>query len=150
MAKKPNLAGDINYLLEKTELLLKKSKTELKKKAPCKIEGCLKPVSYRGLCIEHLEEDKANRGAASIGRRWISTNGYEYVYNEEMKPVLYHRYRMEQILGRSLQEHEVVKHLDGSRANNEDSNLVLTTKAGINLLELECPHCSNPYFSKPS
>lgn len=42
--------------------------------------------------------------------------------------MLYHRFVMEQHLGRSLEEHEQVHHLDGNPINNEIDNLCLVSR----------------------
>lgn len=141
-----NIASDAQYLLEKASLLLKNAKTEKKKPIVCKRDSCNNKPVYKSLCQEHLDEERNAKEAAAVGKRWISTNGYEYIYAEGMKPVLYHRFRMEQILGRSLEKHETVGHIDGNKINNEDSNLVLTLKSGFSLALLQCKNCGEPYL----
>lgn len=153
-AKKKRVASleDIQDLLAKTDLLLSSERSRLKKaqkeKAKCKrcqTEGKL--IHYKGLCKECFELERDERIDAKQGKRWFSTNGQEYTYDEQGNPVLYGRYRMEQILGRPLQEHEQVARLDGDKRNNADHNLILVAKPGINLLELKC-ECGRHYFNR--
>lgn len=143
---------EINELLARTDFLLSGEKERLKKakKAKalckrCKEEG--KITFYKGLCKECFELDRDERLDGKQGKRWFSTNGHEYTYDTAGKPVLYARYRMEQLLGRPLQEHELVARLDGDKKNNADDNLILVIKPGINLLELKC-ECGRHYFSR--
>lgn len=66
-------------------------------------------------------------------------NGYIVLYRPEhfhiMKSenwngyVYEHRYIIEQELGRSLKDDEIVHHIDEDRSNNKRSNLQLTTKS---------------------
>ena len=61
------------------------------------------------------------------------TLGYEYFMDKEHPlasktgRVYYHRHAISIKIGRWIERHEVVHHLDGNRANNQDSNLILLT-----------------------
>ena len=70
--------------------------------------------------------------------------------------VLYHRAVMENFLGRLLQKHEVVHHIDGNKHNNDILNLELMhnsehskhhAKRGRNIIVCICPNCLKK-FSK--
>ena len=145
MAKIPTTIHDIHVLLEQADIAMKRAKRKPKEKPSCL--KCDKVPKYKGLCEEHLQEDRNERIDAKHGKRWFSTNGYEYCYNSEGKPTLFSRYRMAQLIGRPLQEHETVIQKDGDIRNNEDNNLMLTLKKGVNLMELRCS-CGLPYFYK--
>ena len=57
----------------------------------------------------------------------VNGQGYRITYHKGKRAVE-HRVVAEQMLGRSLHSDEVVHHIDGDRANNESSNLVVMTK----------------------
>jgi len=145
---KPHNKVDINnirYLLEKTDILLKKVKKEARKekeKRGC--EACGSPLVYAlGLCRDHYYSDRDKREAARLGKIWQSTDGLYRIYNDEGKVQLYHRYLMEQELGRKLNRSEVVKHIDRNKTNNTISNLAIV---GVSLEKLECPHCGETFI----
>lgn len=48
--------------------------------------------------------------------------------------MLYHRYLVEQLLGRPLESYEEVHHLDGDETNNDINNLVLISKKDHSLI----------------
>lgn len=150
MKSRPKKASldDIAVLLERADLALKHTKKTVKKVALCK-QCNLNVIYYRSLCGECDAKRKEGLLDAKVGKRWISTNGHEYCYNSEGKPVVYATMRMAELLGRPLQEHETVGRIDGDRTNNADHNLILITKPGINLSELKC-ECGRHYFVKAS
>lgn len=68
------------------------------------------------------------------GGRSIGTNGYIFRYAPDHPYqyngyILEHRAVMEEKLGRILEPHEVVHHIDGNKQNNSPDNLQLFTTA---------------------
>lgn len=57
----------------------------------------------------------------------VNDQGYVVVVGGDGRKVKAHRLVMEQHLGRKLRRDEVVHHIDGNRANNDVSNLVVMT-----------------------
>lgn len=56
-----------------------------------------------------------------------TASGYLWIWDKERKShVQHHRWVMEQHLGRRLEPHEHVHHIDGNKQNNDISNLLLT------------------------
>ena len=138
-----------DYLLEKTKLLLSQVGKAQKQLIPCKTCGERKGNLYHGICLECRTAVKIERDAKRVGFQWFRPDGYAVVYNEQLEPVLYSRYRMEQILGRKLGSNESVTYKDQDRGNIVDSNLVLVTKGGLAITELICSHCKE-LLIKPS
>ena len=102
----------------------------------CSIPGCNKPKNGRGWCATHYDRWKLyGDPVAPLLRRKqgtgsIRSNGYIGV--EIKKPdgtwglhKLVHRTVAEKVLGRPLRKEEVIHHVDGDRANNEPTNLVI-------------------------
>jgi hypothetical protein len=102
----------------------------------CVVEGCGKPSGMpgttRGFCKTHtsrwyrtgrLDTTRAPQGSGSIdahGYRKIRING---------KQVREHRYIIEQVLGRPLDPHEVIHHIDGNKLNNNPDNLLVCSQS---------------------
>lgn len=85
------------------------------------------------LCKECVFKRGAERLAARVKtiqakEFLISQKGYHYVRDQKEKYgyVLKHRRIMSEHLGRPLERHEVVHHIDGNRLHNEISNLWLS------------------------
>lgn len=146
MAIKRDIFSDIDYLLEKADLVIKKTKRDVKKQtAVCK-KCSINKIYYNGFCESCYREVRNEKEEAAVGKRWFSTNGYEYIYAEGMEPVLYARYRMAQILGRPLEKGERVRYKNGNKADTSDSNLILSSNTDIDLATLVCPHCDKPFI----
>ena len=58
----------------------------------------------------------------------FGADGYKYVWFSDGSGQKEHRYIIEQHLGRKLSTDEVVHHIDGNRANNTISNLVVMSR----------------------
>ena len=115
--------------------------------AVCSVVGCTGRPCNRGMCNRHAlqresgilsEEGVQLRELLTPGRRkqhekWINQrDGYVLVQAPPGHPharhdgsILEHRLMMEQLLGRFLEEWELVHHKDGDRQNNTAENLVL-------------------------
>lgn len=137
----------VNLTIEKQQMVVKKAKQKKKEKTGCKNCG-LTPIYVRGLCKSCHLGDREIKEAAKVGKRWTSTNGYEYTYVEGGKVALYHRVLMEKILGRPLEKHEKVKHKNGIKNDNRPDNLVLYSEEGIDLSTLICPTCNESLAQK--
>lgn len=84
-----------------------------------------------------LESDKHSQWKGGFTKQ---TNGYMYIHKFHIDPayfpmteksgyVLLHRYNLAKGIGRCLDKSELVHHIDGNKANNDISNLELTTRA---------------------
>lgn len=114
----------------------------------CLVAGCdLRPVN-RWMCNKHAAQREAGiidkdgnklRDVFPSGRkrereRWVGSTRDGYIlraapkghpYSRADGTILEHRLVMEQIVGRYLEEWEIVHHKDGNRANNHPRNLEL-------------------------
>jgi ribosomal protein S27AE len=140
--KKPDISQEIQNLLVKTDQLLNKKKNEAKKKK-CKKCGSTR-VYAAGLCKDDFFAERSEREQAREGKIWQSTDGYMRIYVANV-PVLYHRYVVEQFLGRKLQRNERVGFKDGDKTNCSLDNL--TFEGPIDLAKLACPHCGANFIA---
>ena len=77
------------------------------------------------------EEEKPNsRNTKRYNNKKVYTtqSGYEYIYNKKGQPVYVHRIQAMKMLGRYLEDNEVVHHIDEDPSNNEFSNLEVMTR----------------------
>ena len=63
------------------------------------------------------------------GGRLTNTQGYIIVYTPGARHRLEHRVVMEQHLGRKLQRHEIVHHINGDKTDNQIENLELMNQS---------------------
>lgn len=140
MAKK---SLDVSELIKQAEKLLGKTKdtitevrSEVRKRAGCKNHP-EKLIYKNGLCTPCYEiyANLLNKKNAEK-EPWISTDGYKKIYRDDGSIVGYHRFVMEQHLGRKLLRSETVKFKDLDPLNCAIENLRLTTSDGV-----ICIHC---------
>lgn len=95
--------------------------------------------------IENEEKSSENKyneendSSLSLNEKERFVKGYRLIYRPEYKNsyqsgnhkgwIYEHRYVMEMSIGRELNEHEVVHHLDCNKRNNSISNLIILTQA---------------------
>jgi hypothetical protein len=78
--------------------------------------------------------EKSHGGRASAKDKWNASRGYVkcrakgHPTADRYGFVLEHRLVMEKKIGRYLESHEIVHHIDGDRKNNNPGNLELLTK----------------------
>lgn len=74
---------------------------------------------------------------------WLSNKGYlvtEMFIEGKWMTIGYHRYVMEQAIGRKLNRLEHVHHLDGNKLNNDISNLKIMTRSEHHGLHMKEKH----------
>ena len=109
------------------------------------VNGCNKPIHCKGICKNcyrkwHYETRERNRRypegiskerESIIGTLRTDTSGYVYIKVDKGSSGLsrnwmkYHRYIMEQHLGRKLLPEENVHHINGNKSDNRIENLEL-------------------------
>lgn len=101
-----------------------------RRKIDCKITGCNTKAKYQKsqLCDKHYARIERHGDANYIWNRpkgTINKDGYRRYRNKNGVFTMEHRLVMEAHLGRELEKHENVHHLNGNRADNRLENLEL-------------------------
>ena len=115
---------DIATLFNKTD------KTRHNRAGLCIVEGCCEPVLARRMCSLHYKRWQVHgnpnlgktRGKSGTG--YIDRNGY-HRKSKNAKETAVHRLVAEDLTGILLPKNAVIHHVDGNRANNSPSNLVI-------------------------
>ena len=99
----------------------------------CSVSGCRKPMRAKTFCSTHYAIWSRN-GSPTVYRKrhdgtgGLTKDGYLLITIHGRK-ILEHRYVMQQILGRPLEQNEIVHHINGDRLNNHPTNLILMSLA---------------------
>jgi len=98
----------------------------------CKIDGCEAQASRKAMCNAHYLRNKRygreERILAQPGTGTINSEGYRIISTGKRKQrIREHRLIMEKHIGRKLEAHEIIHHLNGDRLDNRTENLEITT-----------------------
>lgn len=113
----------------------------------CSIRNCNKKACAKGLCNGHYERlrrkgfldksplKKYPRESSYFhpGPPIKTKNGYYIVSIGKQEIMYYHRWVMEQHLGRKLRHPEMVHHIDKNPANNDIKNLKLIESSAVHM-----------------
>lgn len=128
--------SDIRDVLKETRKLLDQTKKARCKR--CGNEPLLGSLYCETCKVEKEEAAARSRAGKSAG---VSASGYKYVHDSTGKLRIASRVIMEEVLGRTLLEHEVVSYRDGDKENLDPSNLFVSWKSGTPLDFFTCRAC---------
>lgn len=100
----------------------------------CQLDGCHRPRATKGWCALHYSRVRSHGEPGQVdplvvfGDGYINASGYRVVRSDGRK-ILEHRLVMERQLGRKLEPHENVHHINGIRDDNRPENLELWVKS---------------------
>lgn len=101
----------------------------------CSVNGCSRAYCAKGYCKFHYQRLKngvplelPERFKSIYKSGWIH-KGYRWICLPDGREVPEHRYLMEQNLGRTLDNDEVVHHKNGVKDDNRLSNLEVKTRS---------------------
>lgn len=123
--------GDVNYV----------SRMENGGTGLCSVEGCNRIRHAKGYCYMHYERMNISGdvGVSGLtknekGQGSINNQGYHCIGKNGKQHRLTHRIIAEEAVGYKLPQDVIVHHVDGNRANNEKSNLVICENHSYHML----------------
>lgn len=91
----------------------------------CSVQNCCNARHAKGFCTTHYARFlRHGHTDPTRGFGHIDPKGYRYI-RVNGKPIMEHRFLMEEFIGRSLLKCENVHHLNGNRSDNRIENLEL-------------------------
>lgn len=106
----------------------------------CSVEGCSNKHESKGLCIKHYQKFRkygdplsGKENGRRKGEGTVSKDGY-IIMTIKTKRDPIHRSIIEKALGHEIPTGAVSHHVDGNRAHNENSNLVLCDSRAYHML----------------
>jgi hypothetical protein len=134
----------------------------------CSEPGCTEPAwqgatphgraYYRSICLNHWADrnregihQRTGYRSTEDGAQYLETDGYVRVRRNGAW-VKRSRAILEGIIGRPLRPGETAHHRNGVRHDDRPENLELwvgPVRAGVRAQDLRCPHCGEPYLTRP-
>lgn len=119
----------------------------------CQGPECDRPAIARGCCNSHYQQLRAGVPLAPLlkyghdepqGNGWINKEGYR-ILSIAGRDISEHKYLAQKLLGRELEPHENVHHVNGNRADNRtDGPFVLDERGRMRSGNLEIWSTSQP------